>query len=163
MVIDGAVWLWALTEDRFQEAIKLLDFHHASEHLWAIAHALHGEGTAEARAWIEPLLHQLRHGKEAKVVRTLEDLLMPRSGLRAEIQADLRTPVEYFQTHRDHLHYQQVAKQGGPIGSGSVESLCSQFQDRFKRTGQFWSRPGFGHLISLDVLLRNQDYDFLWN
>jgi len=70
---------------------------------------------------------------------------------------------EYFQTHRDHLHYQQVAKQGGPIGSGSVESLCSQFQDRFKRTGQFWSRPGFGHLISLDVLLRNQDYDFLWN
>lgn len=163
VVIDGAVWLWNLTEDRFQEAIKLLDFHHASEHLWAIAHALHGEGTAQARAWIEPLLHQLRHGKETKVVGTLEALLEPRSGLRAETQADLRTPVEYFQTHRDHLHYQQVAKQGGPIGSGSVESLCSQFQDRFKRTGQFWSRPGFGHLISLDVLLRNQDYDFLWN
>jgi hypothetical protein len=163
VVIDGAVWLWALTEDRFQEAIKLLDFHHASEHLWEVAHALHGEGTPEARAWIEPLLHQLRHGKETKVVGTLEALLMPRSGLRAEIQAEVRTPVEYFQTHRDHLHYQQVAQQGGPIGSGSVESLCSQFQDRFKRTGQFWSRPGFGHLISLDVLLRNQDYDFLWN
>jgi hypothetical protein len=127
------------------------------------AHALYGEGTPEARAWIKPLLHQLRHGKEAKVVRSLEALLMPQSGLRTETRADLRTPVEYFQTHRDHFHYQQVAKQGGPIGSGSVESLCSQFQDRFKRTGQFWSRPGFGHLISLDVLLRNQDYDFLWN
>jgi hypothetical protein len=163
VVIDGAVWLWALTEDRFKEAIKLLDFHHASEHLWAVAHALYGEGSPEARAWIEPLLHQLRHGKEAKVVRTLEALLLPDSGLRAETQAEVITPVEYFQTHRDHLHYQQVAKQGGPIGSGSVESLCSQFQDRFKRTGQFWSRPGFGHLISLDVLLRNQDYDFLWN
>ncbi len=86
---------------------------------------------------------------------------MPGSGLRTETQEDLYTPVEYFQTHRDHLHYQQVAKQGGPIGSGSVESLCSQFQDRFMRTGQFWPRPSFGHLISLDVLLRNQDYNSL--
>jgi len=163
VVIDGAVWLWALTEDRFKEAIKLLDFHHASEHLWAVAHALHGQGTPEARAWVEPLLHQLRHGKEAKVVRTLEALLEPKAGEPDAVPENIRTPVEYFQTHRDHLHYQQVARQGGPIGSGSVESLNSQLQDRFKRTGQFWTRPGFGHLIDLDVLVRNQDYDYLWN
>lgn len=163
VVIDGAVWLWKVTEDRFSQAIHVLDFHHASEHLWAIAHLLHGEGTDDARTWAEPLLHQLRHGKEEKVVHTLEALLLTSSGLNVSTRSALQTPVQYFQTHREHIHYQRVARQGGPIGSGSVESLCGQLQDRFKRTGQFWSPSGLRHLLSVEVLLRNKDYDVLWN
>ena len=53
LVMDGAVWLWDLAEDRFASAIKTLDFHHASQHLWAVAHALHGEGTDPAKEWVE--------------------------------------------------------------------------------------------------------------
>ncbi len=163
VVMDGAVWLWNLANDCFSTAIQVLDFHHASEHLWAIAHLLHGQGTDQARHWIEPLLHQLRHGQEKRVVGTLEALLDLSSDLAAETRAAVRTPVEYFQTHREHIHYAKVARQGGPIGSGSVESLCGQFQDRFKRTGQFWSPAGLRHLLTLDVLLRNDDLDVLWN
>lgn len=163
VVIDGAVWLWNVAEDRFSQAIHVLDFHHASEHLWAIAHLLHGEGTKEARSWAEPLLHQLRHGKEQKVVASLLALLSQDSGLSPKTIEDLQTPVEYFETHREHIHYQRVARQGGPIGSGSVESLCSQLQDRFKRTGQFWSPPGLENLLCVEVLLRNNDYNLLWN
>lgn len=163
VVIDGAVWLWNLVEDRFSTAIHLLDFHHASEHLWEIAHALHGKGTPGARAWAEPLLHKLRHGQEEKVLQTLGALLEKSAGLRAKTRAAVRTPVEYFKTHRDHLHYQTVERQGGPIGSGSVESLCSQFQNRFKRTGQFWKPSGLRHLLALDVLQRNDDLEVLWN
>ncbi len=163
VVHDGAVWLWNITEDRFSQATHVLDFHHASEHLWAIAHQLYGEGTDQARAWIEPLLHQLRHGKEQRVVQTLEGLIQSGSGVSKTLRRELRTPVEYFQTHREHIHYQDVSRQGGPIGSGSVESLCSQLQDRFKRTGQFWSPPGLRNLLTLEVLLRNKDYDVLWN
>ena len=62
LVMDGAVWLWDLAEDRFRAAVKTLDFHHASEHLWAVGRVLHGEGSAETTAWVEPLLHRLRHG-----------------------------------------------------------------------------------------------------
>jgi hypothetical protein len=163
VVMDGAVWLWNLAQDRFREAILVLDFQHASQHLWAVGHALHGEGTDGARAWTEPLLHQLRHGQEEKVIHTLEALLKPTPGRTRQSRKTLQTEVQYFQTHRDHIHYHQVDRQGGPIGSGSVESLCSQFQDRFKRTGQFWSKPGFRHLMAIDVLLRNEDYDTLWN
>lgn len=163
VVIDGAVWLWNLAKDFFSTAIQVLDFHHASEHLWAIAHALYGPGTEPARAWSEALLHQLRHGQEAKVVQTLEALLAPGAALATATQEALQTPVAYFQTHREHLHYGKVARQGGPIGSGSVESLCSQLQNRFKRTGQFWKPSGLRHLLTLDVLLRNNDFDALWN
>ena len=163
VVIDGAVWLWHVQEDRFRDAIALLDFHHASEHLWAIAHVLHGESSPQGRAWVEPLLHQLRHGKEERVVRSLESLLQPKANLSKKTQAALRVPVEYFQTHREHLHYQKVARQGGPVGSGSVESFNSQLQDRFKSTGQFWQPSGLSHLLAGDVLLRNNDYNVLWN
>jgi hypothetical protein len=163
VVIDGAVWLWNVAEDRFANAIHVLDFHHASEHLWAVAHALHGQGSPEAHAWAEPLLHKLRHGQEEQFVHTLAALLEKNSGLSRKTKGAVRTEVEYFQTHRDHIHYRRVARQGGPIGSGSVESLCSQLQDRFKRTGQFWHKDGLRHLLAVNVLLRNQDFHVLWN
>ncbi|MCX6930753.1 MAG: hypothetical protein NT154_47255 [Verrucomicrobia bacterium] len=163
VVIDGAVWLWNLAQDRFSQAVHVLDFHHASEHLWAIAHQLHGEQSDQARAWVEPLLHQLRHGQEHKVVGSLEALLQEQGPLSPDAIEALRTPVEYFQTHREHIHYHRVARQGAPIGSGSAESLCSQLQNRFKRTGQFWSPPGLENLLSVEVLLRNNDYNLLWN
>jgi hypothetical protein len=159
MVMDGAPWLWCLREDRFKDTTPVLDFHHASQHLWALAHHRFGDKTeeekAQARAWVEPLLHQLRHGKEKRVIRTLEELLTTREGRQGKV----KTEVKYFKTHRDHLHYRAVNDRGGPIGSGAVESLCSQLQDRFKRTGQFWTRSGLRHLLAVEEAIRNRDFD----
>ena len=159
LVMDGAVWLWGVREDRFKDATPVLDFHHASQHLWALAHHRFGDQTDEekeqARAWVEPLLHQLRHGKEARVIRTLENLLATKEGRQKKV----KTEVNYFKAHQDHLHYQAVDERGGPIGSGAVESLCSQLQDRFKRTGQFWTRRGLRHLLAVEEAVRNHDFD----
>jgi hypothetical protein len=63
----------------------------------------------------------------------------------------------------DHLDYQAVAERGAPIGSGAVESQCSQFRDRFKRTGQFWTRPGLRNLLALHVMTQNKTFAYLWN
>jgi hypothetical protein len=159
LVMDGAAWLWCLREDRFKDTTPVLDFHHASQHLWALAYHRFGEKTdeqkAQARAWVEPLLHDLRHGKENRVIRTLEELLRTREGRQKKV----KTEVNYFQTHRDHLHYQAVGERGGPIGSGAVESSCSQLQNRFKRTGQFWTRKGLRHLLAVEEAIRNGDFD----
>ena len=45
----GAVWLWDLAEDRFATAIKTLDFHPASQHLWAVA--VRFKNQDEAHLW----------------------------------------------------------------------------------------------------------------
>ena len=50
VVADGGVWIWNLVADRFAEAVGVLDFYHASQHLWALAHALHPEDEAGARS-----------------------------------------------------------------------------------------------------------------
>lgn len=60
----------------------MLDFYHASELLWAVAQELFGEGSPEAKAWVEPPLASTqtrRRGGRAEAVGGLADL-MRRSG-----------------------------------------------------------------------------------
>lgn len=163
LVMDGAVWLWDLAADRFSGAIKTLDFHHAREHLQAVADAEHGVGTAEATAWLKPMLADLRGGKQARVLRRLEELLDPALVRAPESQATVEREVAYFQSHRDHLHYRDRQREGTPRGSGAVESLGKQLQARLRGCGQFWRRPGLANLLSLCVLVRNRDDHHLWN
>lgn len=163
LVMDGAVWLWDLADDRLKSARKTLDFHHARDHLWAIAHLVHGEGTPEARAWVKPLLKSLRTGGEARVVRRLEQLLQsPAAGAPAQAD-DLEREVKYFQSHRDHLHYHAMEQAGAPRGSGAAESLGKQLQQRLRGCGQSWSRSGLTNLLRLCVLVKNRDDPCLWN
>jgi hypothetical protein len=97
----------------------------------------HGTAILDGPAhWVEPLLHKLRHGQEEKVVRNLEALLTSSAGVAVKDQDQLCTQVEYLQTHRTH-RYRNIARQGGPIGSGSVESFCSQTQNRL-REAHLW-------------------------
>ena len=56
-----------------------------------------------------------------------------------------------------------MAARNAPIGSGSMESACGQFQDRLKRRGQFWSPHGLEHMLAIDVALKNDTLQFLWN
>lgn len=39
---DGAPWIWNLIQDRWAGATQLLDFYHASQHLWELGRALQG-------------------------------------------------------------------------------------------------------------------------
>jgi hypothetical protein len=162
IVADGGLWIWNLVAERFPHSTQTLDFYHASQHLWAVARALHGEGAPAARQWIEPLLHQLRHGGEAGVLTTLDDL----SGMMADLKQHEREEVtrgqNYFKQHKDRLHYQAVENRGCPVGSGAMESTCSQLQGRMKRTGQFWTPPGKTHLLALQTAHLNRDWAALW-
>lgn len=162
VVADGGVWIWNIAKERFREATHVLDFYHASENLWTVARALHADGQ-QARQWVEPLLHQLRHGGEAGVLETLEDFDEVIETLDDEAGQSVRRGAEYFQTHRERLHYSQVHEQGCPIGSGAMESTCSQLQDRFKRTGQFWILTGHSNLMALELARRNEQWDRLWS
>lgn len=158
VVADGAVWIWNLVEDRFSQAAKTLDFYHGSQHLWSLAHHLHPGDKEAAAAWVGPLLEQLRHNPEHRVVETLEEIqaLHPDDAL-------IGREVNYFQTHRGSLAYAGMEARGAPLGSGSMESACSQFQDRLKRRGQFWSPRGLANMLVVDVAVKNNTLQLLWN
>ncbi len=162
VVADGGVWIWNVQQDRFKQAQGVLDFYHASQHLWAVARALHPENETAARTWVEPLLTQLRHGQEEGVLQTLSNLPAWCAQRHRQTPPEVRREQEYFQRHQEHIHYQAVAERGCPVGSGAMESFCSQMQGRFKRPGQFWSKQGMAELMALDTARRNLDWDALW-
>jgi len=165
LVMDGAVWLWDLAEDRFKTAVKTLDFHHAREHLNTIAEALYGTGTPRAREWLAQQVESLRHGDEALVLNGLENLLHSQAQAKrpTKIRKTITREVKYFRSHREHLHYQAREKEGAPLGSGAVESLGKQLQRRMRGCGQFWKRSGLSNLLKLSVLAKNNDLHLLWN
>jgi hypothetical protein len=162
VVADGGVWIWNIVADRFAAATGVLDFYHASQHLWAVAHTLHPENAAGAKAWVEPLLHQLRQGGEAAVLQTLHDLPAWCAQRRQPLPPTLATETNYFENHREHLHYAARAAEGCPVGSGAMESFCAQLQGRFKRGGQFWTEPGRRRLMALEIARRNHDWSQVW-
>ena len=162
VVADGAVWIWNVFEDRFSQAIGVLDFYHASEQLWAVAHEMYGE-TPRVQAWVEPLLHKLRHGEESAVEVGLQKLLDRCLRQGNSSAPAVATKLEYFKRHREHIHYKQTASQGCPCGSGAMESTCAQLQNRFKRTGQFWTNDGQSALMELEIARRNGDWWDIWH
>jgi hypothetical protein len=155
---DGGKWIWNLVQDRWSHARQLLDFYHASEHLWNLGRVYNRSDETAAKAWVEPRLHQLRHGQQAAVLAAIAGLKAP----RGEAGQVVRKEKKYFAGQSGRMNYQEMADRGWPIGSGAVESACRQSQCRFKRPGQFWTPLGFRHLSALDEARRNHHWDELW-
>lgn len=155
---DGAPWIWNVAQDRWAGATQVLDFYHASQHLWELGRALHRGDEAAAARWVEPRRHQLRHGKEPRVRRDIARLKVP-PGEAGEI---IRREQNYFASQAGRMNYQVWARRGWPIGSGPVESACRQKQCRFKRPGQFWTPTGMRHLGALTEARHNHHWDQLW-
>ncbi len=156
-------WLWNIDKDRFEKCSKaMLDFYHLSQHLHALGAALHGSGSAQTAAWCAKLLHDLKHKSPKSLFATLDLLLKEPPSDDPAVQEVVREQNAYFRRHADHMEYAANAEKGVPIGSGSVESLCSQFQTRLKRTGQFWTKTGFAALLRIIVRHWNGELDSLW-
>jgi hypothetical protein len=156
VVADGAAWIWNVAADRWAQATELLDFYHASEHVWMLGRALYGE--EKARPWVESRLHELRHGQEEKFLTELANLKAP----EGEAGKTVREQQNYFENQSERLSYKEVFERGWPIGSGTVESACSGQQGRFKQRGQFWTQEGFRHLSALKQARENRHWDELW-
>jgi len=153
---DGAAWIWNVAADRWAGAQELLDFYHASEHLWELGRALYPE--AEVQEWVESRLHELRHGEEEKFLSQIKRL-KPRRG---QVGKTLREQQNYFAHQASRMNYEEIAQRGWPIGSGAVESACAGKHGRFKRRGQFWTNAGVGHLEALMEARENNHWDQLW-
>ena len=143
---DGAAWIWNLAAEHFGDRVEIVDFYHASEHLWTLAHALYGPGTAAARTWAMARLHTLRHAGGAALLPELRRL----RPTTAEAKAALRRERGYFRTHVERMAYPRFVEQGLPIGSGAVESAAHHLvQLRMKRSGARWSPAGAQALLTL--------------
>jgi hypothetical protein len=176
VLADGAVWIWNAFQDRFQDARQRLDLWHAEEHLWEVANDLYGKGPPEARAFVAPLLQQVRADQTLQVIQSLTDL---KSRLQSALSEKVQRQIECFSNHKNRMNYkeliearkasaagkatpEQVVKAQEPLGSEAIESTCRQYQCRFKRTGQFWTTDGDEALMCLETFWRNDRWHVLY-
>lgn len=159
VIADGAVWIWNLVDDRFKDAVQRLDLFHANAYLWAVAHELHGKGSAEARHWVKPLLRQIRNDKVADVITQLEDLQPRLEAAAAKASGDA---IAYYKNNQARMKYKDARRRNEPVGSGAIESTCRQLQCRMKRCGQFWSTRGDEALLCLEMFWRNNRWALLF-
>lgn len=159
VVADGAVWIWNLVADRFPQGRQRLDPWHALQHLWAVAHALFPEDEAQAAVWIKPLKDKLFKSQAAEVIAELDEVLKKLRGWRREAVQGERN---YLANNEQRLDYKGAKKRGEPLGSGAMESTCKQYQVRFHRSGQFWTRQGDEALMCVETFWRNRRWHLLF-
>jgi hypothetical protein len=157
ILADGAIWIWNLAKDRFKGAKQRVDLHHVQEHLWDLAAELHGKGTLEAQTWVRPYLQWLERRTDGAldVINSLEELHKNIAEFSKKEREAIAKELAYFQEHKNRMDYKTGKALGQPVGSGAIESTCSQYQRRFKLTGQFWSLAGDEAFLALATLHRN--------
>lgn len=164
VVADGAAWIWNIVEDRFKNAMQRVDQYHVNGHLWAVANGVFGQGTEDAKAWVTPLLKALQRRKDGAmdVIQGLEGLRATMDRLTTEQRAALDREIGYFNQHKNRMDYKRGKSLGQPVGSGAIESTCSQYQRRLKLTGQFWTLEGDEAFLALFTLHRNARWHLLF-
>ncbi len=155
-VADGAAWIWALAGHHFPNAVEIVDWYHATQHLWQVANAWHGEGTRKARSWVKRNKARLMEDGAARVNASIKQW-NPAEEDRQKIQ---RENLHYFTTNANRMLYGTYRELDYTIGSGSVESACKQYgQGRLKQAGMRWKKPGIEAVAHLRSAVLNKRTD----
>jgi hypothetical protein len=148
---DGAAWIWNVAEEVSPQALQIVDWFHAVQHLADAALALYPEDSDERKRqrWLKTYQNHLYLGSIHKIIAVLH-----RQG-----RADL---AGYFETHQRRMQYLAFREQGFPIGSGTVESGVKQFKQRLTGSGRRWKPDQANRMITLRAAVLSDDFDSLW-
>ncbi len=167
-VNDGAEWEQGFVDYHRPDAVRILDWGHATEHLSAAAQAVFGAGTTETSEWLGVQLRELKHGDPEKVLgglRRLRDGLLARAeGERDEgVLKVVTDSLEYLEKRRDQIRYAEFLAAGLPIGSGAVESGNKLVVEaRLKGSGMHWAREQVNPMVALRNVVCSDRWDEAW-
>jgi hypothetical protein len=83
----------------FPDAIQILDWYHAVDHLWQTAHSLFGEDNKKCAAWVNPLKELLWAGKVNDVIEKLF-----KDGFPKKILGKMAHNIPYMAKKRNQTH-----------------------------------------------------------
>ncbi len=159
---DGAPWIWNLVAEHFPQAVQIVDLYHADEHVWEVAHAVYGRGSAAASAWATTACARLVEGQIETLVASIQALppIPPEPGQARSIP---ERAVDYFSTNSERMRYPHFRALGMHLGSGIAEAACKTIvSTRAKRSGMRWTPEGIDALLPLRTSVLNTTYDSFW-
>lgn len=158
-VADGGPWIWQEAGKYFACKTQILDFFHATEHLWEAARAMFGDGSDAAKNW---MTQQEQHLHEGQADEVLSHVSQWRPGKDCDRQTK-RKLIAYLKTHRSRMQYNLFKQEGWHIGSGVIEAGCKcVVKARMGGAGMRWSGPGAEAMLNLCATWRSTDrVDFM--
>lgn len=159
LLIDGASGLEKLGLDYFPDAVQIVDFYHAMEHLQTLIETLWGKedilGNKRRRHHWKKLL--ANDGVE-RIIKTARRLAL-RKGNVPGVEAVLG----YFLHNVLRMQYGTFRAKKYFIGSGVVEAGCrSIIGKRCKQSGMFWSQPGAETVLAFRCIHASKQLDSFW-
>lgn len=155
---DGGSWCWDIHARYFSDAAGVLDWYHASEHVWTAARLVAPEAPD---AWAHSALDQLHTGGGAALLAWLKPQLDPDPDQPRTALEELQN---YVAGQVDHMDYPNYRSQGWQIGSGMIESTCKQLVGlRLKGPGMHWSENGALAVTALRATDLNGKWKTFWN
>jgi hypothetical protein len=160
---DGSDWLQGLVDLHRPDAVRILDFPHAAEHLNAAGQATWGVGAPEAAAWLGAQAHELKTGDPDAVLGALRALPTHDAADPALAERTQDETLAYLEKRRTQIAYAFFQACGFPIGSGMVESGNKNVVEaRLKGAGMHWARPSVNPMLALRCAVCNDRWDETW-
>jgi hypothetical protein len=157
-VTDGSEWCQGFVDFHRPDAVRILDFPHAGEHLSQVGQAVWGEGAPAAQAWLTDQLHQLKHDGPVPVLAAVRQL-----GVAHPDQPAIAEHLAYLEKREPHMQYPTFQATGWPIGDGAVESGNKLVVEaRLKGSGMHWARSHVDPLLALRTIACNDRWEEAW-
>lgn len=160
-VTDGAEWIQGFVDWHRPDAVRILDFYHAAEHVAAAGRAVYGEDTPAFHTWFDTQQQHLHTGNPEQVLTALRALLgLPLAEAARQTVAD---GLNYLQVRRSMITYAAFQQAGYPIGSGAGEA-CHKFviETRLKGAGMRWAPAHVNPLAALRNVVCNDRWEEGW-
>jgi hypothetical protein len=144
-ISDGAEWLDGICKRLFPDAIQILDWYHAEEHLWECARFLFTE-KEDIDAWVKPIKEMLWEGLAEAVC---EQLLFE-TKRHPDKQTKIHELYNYYKARIHKMNYAWFRRKGYFIGSGSGERANKYLvKARLCQSGMKWSQDGASSILKL--------------
>jgi hypothetical protein len=157
-VTDGSEWLQKFADHHRADAVRILDFPHAAEHLAPVGQVRFGDGSVAAQSWLKTQLHALKHDGPTAVVAEVARLVAAQPET-----PDLAGHLAYLEKRTAHMQYPIFLAAGWPIGDGAVESGNKLVVEaRLKGSGMHWARPHVDPMLALRNIVCSDRWDEAW-
>ena len=152
---DGAKWIWNLADERFPDAVQIVDRFHAKQHLSDVAKSIYGAGSDLGQQWARARHDELDAGEIDAVLTALRGHAPP--------DDEARKCIDYVERNRARMDYPAFRAAGLCTSTGVVEAGCKvAIGTRCKRAGMHWTVAGADAIIALRCCKLSGRFEGFW-
>lgn len=153
-IADGAPHNWEIQMNNFPDAVSVLDFYHAIEHLadFCDLFSCKKYGKRKYKAWYTMLY-------DGEILQVMAEMKKEKDEKIENKDAAIRE-INYFEKNKSRMQYDLYREKGYPIGSGLVEGSCKLvIKKRFKGNGMRWKKRDNKQVLRVRLAILNNQLE----